>query len=122
MNDVSEAARPNARRTRSRRGRDRGEQPRRSQPVSGPRAMTLLSVPVVVSNRAMSGPPMAVFESDEELVDAVRQGQASLELEGLRATPDAEAFLVEALRSGMSEDDYFRAIYARRFKKKPQER
>jgi hypothetical protein len=60
---------------------------------------------------------MATFENDEELVDAVRQSQASLELEGMRATPEEEAFLIQALRSGMSDEDYFRAIYARRFRK-----
>lgn len=58
---------------------------------------------------------MATFDSDDELLDAVRQASASLALSGLRPTPEEEASLVHALRTGMSKEDYFRAVYARRY-------
>jgi hypothetical protein len=54
--------------------------------------------------------PIATFATDEDLLKAVAEAQASLDFEDMRASPTEEAALVQALRSGMSEEEYFRVI------------
>ncbi len=58
----------------------------------------------------MKGSAIATFENDQALLRAVKEAQASLDFEEMRATPEEEAALIQALRSGMSEDEYFALI------------
>ncbi len=54
--------------------------------------------------------PMAVFASDEDLLDAVARAKASLAMSGVEMTSDAGVMLIRALREGISEDEYARWV------------
>jgi hypothetical protein len=54
--------------------------------------------------------PIAVFASDEDLLRAVRRVQGTLALSGLKMTPHEEAVLIEALREGVSHEQYLRWV------------
>jgi hypothetical protein len=54
--------------------------------------------------------PIAVFASDEDLLDAVARAKASLAMSGVEMSADAEAMLIRALREGNSEDEYRRWV------------
>jgi hypothetical protein len=58
----------------------------------------------------MAKKPIAVFKNEEHLRKALARSQASMELEGLRMTPDEEKVLAEAIRKGLSREEYLRQI------------
>ncbi len=68
------------------------------------------SARAVLDFRPMAKKPIATFENDEALLKAVKEAQASLEFEGMRMTPEEEAALIQAVRSGMSMDEYVRLV------------
>lgn len=67
-------------------------------------AVTVLGCPMTTTK------PIAVFASEEDLLDAVASAKASLAMSGVELSADGEAMLVQAIRDGISLDEYARWV------------
>ena len=64
----------------------------------------------VVDSRRMVKKPIAVFKGEEHLRKALARSQGSMALEGLRMTLDEEKVLADAIRKGLSMEEYLRQV------------
>jgi DNA-binding NarL/FixJ family response regulator len=72
--------------------------------------MTSLAIARVLHFSRMPKTPIAVYQGEEKLHESLARAQASMGLEGLAMTPAELKVLADAIRKGLSREEYVQRV------------